>query len=193
MSWSGGSISRPRTSSRSRSLRPSAPPPPAPGGPAGRAAGPGPRLRRVGGGGRARLRASLQSPWVRWRPPVLEVLTPTDYDVPLNGRGIALVPSVFVGQVPSLHTNPNDPGSVPWLVVPPADGRMEQRHLWGNPQPTGAALAALAGRNPAAVLRTIADGCSTTELAGRMGISLPPATQHASVLRDAGLITTPRH
>jgi predicted transcriptional regulator len=99
---------------------------------------------------------------------------------------------VFVGQIPSLHENPSDPNSVPWLVLPPADSRMEQRHLWGNPRPRGAALAALVGRNRAAVLRTVADGCSTTELADRVGISLAAASQHASVLRDAGLITTHR-
>ena len=150
------------------------------------------RLRTLAAGGPDRLLASLQSPWVRWRPPVLEVLVPTDYDVPLNGKGIALVPSVFVGQIPSLHENPSDPNSVPWLVVPPAASRIEQRHLWGNPRPRGAALAALVGRNRAAVLRTIAEGCSTTELAGRVGISLAAASQHASVLRDAGLITTHR-
>jgi DNA-binding transcriptional ArsR family regulator len=150
------------------------------------------RLRTLAEGGPDRLLASLQSPWVRWRPPVLEVLVPADYDVPLNGRGIALVPSVFVGQIPSLHQNPNDPASMPWLVLPPADGRLEQRHLWGNPRPRGAALAALVGRNRAAVLSTIADGCSTTELADRVGISLAAASQHASVLRDAGLITTHR-
>jgi DNA-binding transcriptional ArsR family regulator len=107
-------------------------------------------------------------------------------------RGIALVPSVFVGQVPSLHQNPNDPTTAPWLVLPPAGVRMEQRHLWGNPRPRGAALAALVGRNQAAVLRTIAEGCSTTELAGRVGISLAAASRHAAVLRDAGLITTHR-
>jgi hypothetical protein len=84
------------------------------------------RLRTLAAGGPDRLLASLQSPWVRWRPPVLEVLVPTDYDVPLNGRGIALVPSVFVGQIPSLHQNPSDPSSVPWLVLPPAGSRMEQ-------------------------------------------------------------------
>src|SRR5580693_7849725 len=97
------------------------------------------RLRTLATGGPDRLLASLQSPWVRWRPPVLEVLVPADYDVPLNGRGIALVPSVFVGQIPSLHENPSDPNSVPWLVLPPADSRMEQGHLWGNPRPRGAA------------------------------------------------------
>jgi predicted transcriptional regulator len=150
------------------------------------------RLRTLAEGGPERLLASLQSPWVRWRPPVLEVLVPADYDVPLNGQGIALLPSLFVGQIPSLHQNPNDPGSVPWLVLPPADSRMEQHYLWGNPRPGGAALAALVGRNRAAVLRTIADGCSTTELADRVGISLAAASQHASVLRDAGLITTHR-
>jgi DNA-binding transcriptional ArsR family regulator len=71
-------------------------------------------LRALAAGGPDRLLASLQSQWVRWRPPVLEVL------------------------------------------------------------------------------RTLADGCSTTELADRVGISLAAASQHASVLRDAGLITTHR-
>ena len=135
------------------------------------------RLRALAAGGPDRLLASLQSQWLRRRPPVLEVLVPADYDVPLNGRGIALVPSVFVGQVPSLHQNPNDPTTAPWPVLPPAGVRMEQRHLWGNPRPRGAALAALVGRNRAAVLRTIAEGCSTTELAGRVGISLAAASQ----------------
>jgi DNA-binding transcriptional ArsR family regulator len=97
---------------------------------------------------------------------------------------------VFVGQLPSLHTEPTDCTAMPWLVLPPTGGRMEPRQLWRKPR--GAALAALVGRNRAAVLRTIADGCSTTELADRVGISLAAASQHASILRDAGLITTHR-
>jgi DNA-binding transcriptional ArsR family regulator len=107
-------------------------------------------------------------------------------------QALLAVPSVFVGQMPSLHTNPNDPMTVPWLVLPAAGSRTERRQLWDNSRPRGAALAALVGRNRAAVLRTIADGCTTTELAGRVGISLAAASQHASVLRDAGLITTRR-
>ena len=150
------------------------------------------RLRTLAADGPGGLLSSLQSQWVRWRPPVLEVLVPTDYDVPLNGRGIALVPSVFVGQTPSLHSNPSDPTAAPWLVLPPTDSRIGLRRLWDNPRQRGAALAALVGRNRAEVLRTIADGCSTTELAGRVGISMAAASQHASVLRDAGLITTHR-
>ena len=150
------------------------------------------RLRALAADGPGGLLASLQSQWVRWRPPVLEVLVPADYDIPLNGRGIVLVPSVFTGQIAGLHTNPADPASVPWLVLPPNGDRMTPRHLWNNARPRGAALAALVGRNRAAALRTIANGCTTTELADRVGISLAAASQHASVLRDAGLITTHR-
>jgi DNA-binding transcriptional ArsR family regulator len=69
---------------------------------------------------------------------------------------------------------------------------MDRRRLWDHRRPRGAALAALVGRNRAAVLRATAHGCTTTELADRVGISLASASQHASVLRDAGLITTRR-
>jgi len=150
------------------------------------------RLRMLATGGPERLLASLQSEWVRWRPPVLEVLYTDDHDMQLNGGGIALLPSVFAGQVPCVHWNPNDSTAVPWLVVPPTDSRVGLRRLWENPRPREAVLAALVGRNRAAVLRTIADGCSTTELADRVGISLAAASQHASVLREAGLIATHR-
>jgi Helix-turn-helix domain len=149
-------------------------------------------LRVLADGGPDRLLASLQSQWLRWRPPVLEVLLSSDYDITLNGRGIALLPSMFAGQPPGLHVAPGDPTAMPWLVLPPSGIRMKQRQLWGDPRPRGAALAALVGRNRAAVLRTLAEGCSTTELADRVGISLAAASQHASVLREAGLITTHR-
>jgi hypothetical protein len=150
------------------------------------------RLRILAANGPERLLASIQSEWVRWRPPVLEVLVPGHTEMHLQGRGIVLVPSVFVGEIPSLHANPNDHTVLPWLILPPADDRVDRRRLWDHPRPRGAALAALVGRNRAAVLSAIAHGCTTTELADRVGISLASASQHASVLRDAGLITTRR-
>jgi DNA-binding transcriptional ArsR family regulator len=148
------------------------------------------RGRMLASGGPDRLLSSLQGELIRWRPPVLELGLPCDREVHLGGRGIALIPSVFVGKTPRLHLNPNDESTVPWLVMPLADGRNGHRRLWDHPR--GAALAALVGRNRAAVLRAIADGCTTTELASRVGISLAAASQHASVLRDAGLIITRR-
>ena len=83
------------------------------------------RRRTLAAGGPDRLLASLQSEWIRWRPPVLEVLVPTDVDLPLEGRGLSLVPSVFIGKVPSLLQNPNDPSATPRLVLPAADERMD--------------------------------------------------------------------
>ena len=139
--------------------------------------------------GADRLLVSLQGPRIRWRPPVLEILTSRHTEMHLDGRGIALVPSVFVGNRPGLYEDPNDEGATPRLVLPAtADGPV---HLWDGPRPRGA-LAALVGRNRAAALGAIADGCTTTELAERVGISLAAASQHASVLRAAGLIASCR-
>jgi DNA-binding transcriptional ArsR family regulator len=155
------------------------------------------RRRTLAYEGGDRLLASLQNQWIRWCPPVLEVLVPGQTELHLAGRGIALVPSVFVGQRPSLHEHLKDVQAAPWLVLPVADEGIADARLWGGPRPRGTrprgtALAALVGRNRAAVLGSIADGCTTTELAERAGISVAAASQHASVLRDAGLIVTRR-
>jgi DNA-binding transcriptional ArsR family regulator len=152
------------------------------------------RRRTLAREGPGALLASLQGPLIRWRPPVLEILRPGQVEMELAGRGIALVPSVFVGRAPSLHENPNDDDEMPRLILP-AEGAGRAR-LWavsrGLAGSRGSALAALVGRNRAAVLQSIADGCTTTELAHRVGISLAAASQHASVLRGAGLIATRR-
>jgi DNA-binding transcriptional ArsR family regulator len=64
--------------------------------------------------------------------------------------------------------------------------------MWSNGRSQTDALSALLGHNRAAVLLRIADGCTTSELAQRAGISLASASQHATVLLEAGLITTRR-
>lgn len=146
-------------------------------------------LRRVlARDGADRLLVSLQNQRIRWRPPVLEIAMPSHAEMHLDGRGLALVPSVFVGRNPSLHENPNDDGDVPRLILPAADAA----RLWDVRPGRGTALAALVGRNRAAVLASVADGCTTTELARRAGISLAAASQHAAVLRGAGLIISRR-
>lgn len=152
------------------------------------------RRRTLAREGPGALLASLQGPLIRWRPPVLEILRPGQVEMELGGRGIALVPSVFVGRAPSLHENPNDDDEMPRLILP-AEGAGRER-LWavsrGLAGSRGSALAALVGRNRAAVLASVADGCTTTELARRANISLAAASQHASVLRGAGLIASLR-
>jgi DNA-binding transcriptional ArsR family regulator len=123
---------------------------------------------------------------------VLEVLVCNDVDLQLEGRGLSLVPSVFTGKMPNLIHDPCNPGAMPRLILPASDERVRTGGLWDGPRSNGAALAALVGRNRAAVLGAVAGGCTTTELAGKVGISIAAASQHASVLRDAGLITTSR-
>src|SRR6201987_2669111 len=147
------------------------------------------RHRTLSREGPGALLASLQGPRIRWRPPLLEISMPGNVDMELDGRGIALVPSVFVGKEPSLHENPNDMDEMPRLILPAPDAGGAR--LWAARR-GGSALAALVGRNRAAVLQSIADGCTTTELARRVGISLAAASQHASVLRGAGLIAPRR-
>src|SRR5690242_13414498 len=148
------------------------------------------RRRTLTREGAARLLASLQGPRIRWRPPVLEIGMHSHVDMDLGGRGLAVIPSVFIGRDPSLHENPNDEDEMPRLILPAADAG--RAWIWERRRSPGAALAALVGRNRAAVLASVADGCTTTELARRAGVSLAAASQHAAVLRGAGLIASRR-
>jgi DNA-binding transcriptional ArsR family regulator len=150
------------------------------------------RQRTLAREGATRLLASLQSSYLWWRPPVLELLIPGRGDMHLTGQGLMLIPSMFVGARPSLHENPNKPAEPPRLIVPTGDGGPGHPRLWDGPRRRGAALAALVGRNRAAVLGCVADGCTTSELAERVGISVAAASQHTAVLRGAGLITSHR-
>ena len=108
------------------------------------------RRRTLARRGPGALLASLQGPRIRWRPPVLEILMPGTVEMELGGRGIALVPSVFVGKDPSLHENPNDEDEMPRLILPAEDARSAR--LWaalaiarigagraGRPEPGGGA------------------------------------------------------
>lgn len=136
--------------------------------------------------GMAGLLASLR-PMLRWEPPVLEVTGPSARDVYLNGRGLTLVPSYFNWHNPLTMYNPE----LPPIVIYPAS------RLGGLlVSPVGASdesLGDLLGSTRAAALRTIAAGCTTTELAAQIGVSPSTASEHATVLRRAGLITTQRN
>lgn len=59
-------------------------------------------------------------------------------------------------------------------------------------EPGGAPLGRLVGHTRSAVLKAIGQGGTTSELARRAGVSLASASQHAGVLRDAGLVVTLR-
>lgn len=140
------------------------------------------RCRALLDGGVEAVLAGL-GPDIRWRRPVLHVGHPTvDRDLRLGGRGLKLIPSYFCWGTP---TTMADPAMEPVLVYP----------LHQQPSPVrsaGASLASLLGGTRATVLRAVAAGATTGELARVAGVSASSISQHTTVLRDAGLITSQR-
>jgi len=143
-------------------------------------------------GGVDRLLSSLH-PLARWSSPVLELpaagrWTSEPQWSRLGGAGLLVVPSVFCafGPVPYFPYD-GRPGVLLYPAVP-AD---ELARLWAMTRST-TALAVLLGRTRAAALEAIQAGCTTTELARRIGVSPASASQHATALRDAGLVASRR-
>ena len=132
------------------------------------------------------------APAFQWRAPVLQTEHPVERDLRLAGRGLLLVPSWFCGPRPIVRADRPGPVTLVHSITPAT--RILISPGGADRQPDGRApgLDALLGSTRAAVLQTLASGCTTTELAQRVGISTASASQHASILREAGLISTQR-
>ncbi|WP_217241548.1 helix-turn-helix domain-containing protein [Streptomyces sp. AC555_RSS877] len=145
------------------------------------------RARAVLNGGVDGILQSL-GPTLRWRRPVLHTDYPEDRDLYLNGRGLLLIPSYFCwGNPVTLGDTTLDPVLIYSLSHEP-----HHTALPGD-LGSGAPLAALLGRTRAAVLRAVATGATTGELARAAVVSASSASNHATALRDAGLIVSHRH
>ncbi|MFJ6385123.1 DUF5937 family protein [Kitasatospora sp. NPDC092039] len=159
------------------------------------------RSRQLLGGGVEAVLARVNPRRIRWRAPVLEVAMASglDADVHLAGRGMLLQPSVFAVEAPVV-----DLDAVPQPVLSYPVARLQEAaatplftalppgaHRAG---PTADAVGSVLGHTRAAVLSTIArhPGCSTRQLAALVGIATASASEHATTLRNAGLIDTHR-
>ncbi|WP_447040833.1 ArsR/SmtB family transcription factor [Streptomyces sp. DSM 118878] len=142
-------------------------------------------------GGVDRLLETLHSR-ILWRSPVLEVPGP-DRDVHLDGRGLLLVPSLFLTHQPGMliRSEPESGNAALVFAVPP--DFPHAAGLWDEPDHIVQALPALVGRTRAAALQALTVACTTSELAQRLGISSAGASQHTAILRESGLITTHRN
>jgi hypothetical protein len=148
-------------------------------------------------GGVERVFAQVNPRWMRWNAPVLEIRMPNgaEHDLVLEGQGILLLPSVFCTR------SIVDDGAWPQPVVsyPAALDDPLRRLTVFTPEPAKArptdAVSALLGQTRSCVLNVIAEhpGCSTKELADLAGIAPASASEHARVLREAGLVQTVRH
>lgn len=142
-------------------------------------------------GGVEQLFTTLCGPLARWQPPVLEVVHPHAADIHLNGRGLVIAPTMFSTPQIELLNPPLDPARAPTLAVPALRRTSLNTTLWeGAGDPPTQSLDDLLGRTRAAVLRATVAGCGTTELARRVNISSATASHHATVLRNARLVTS---
>jgi DNA-binding transcriptional ArsR family regulator len=142
------------------------------------------RAGRLAEGGALELFAGLHT-GVRWRSGTLEVEAAADAEVVLGGRGLQLVPSVFVWPRTGAMFDPPWQPSV--IYAPRGVG-----DLW---TPTGegpAALGQLVGRGRARILTALGTEASTTDLARRLALSAAGVSEHLGVLRRAGLVRSRR-
>ncbi|GEB51020.1 MULTISPECIES: winged helix-turn-helix domain-containing protein [Streptomyces] len=149
------------------------------------------RGRRVLSGGIEALLSTLH-PSVRWRSGVLEIPGHRRYDVSPQGTGLLLAPSLFLVDGPVLiaGADENRPPVLAYPVaVDPASSPLSSVLV---PRSGADSLGPLVGRTRAAIMKSLTDACTTTELGRRIGISAASASQHTNVLRSAGLITTQR-
>ncbi|MGW4074221.1 DUF5937 family protein [Streptomyces asiaticus] len=145
------------------------------------------RSRQLAEGGLERLFADLR-PALRWADSTLTIrnsVVPAQTQ-DLDGRGVLLMPSVFVwpdvisGFVP------------PWqpTVIYPARG---VGGLWREPDAvTADALVRLLGASRAAILAGLEEPASTTALAARHRLAPSSVSAHLAVLRGAGLLSSRR-
>jgi DNA-binding transcriptional ArsR family regulator len=144
------------------------------------------RTNALATGGVEGLLASFR-PMMMWSSGELRLPGHRDQELHLNGRGLLLIPSYFCLTGPVTMFDPSLPPVVVYPVVKQPDA------LPTGPSPLAEALGALIGATRAAVLEAIAARpATTTDLARRVGISPSTASEHTTVLRHAGLVTSHR-
>jgi DNA-binding transcriptional ArsR family regulator len=150
------------------------------------------RARVLVEGGIDRLFGTLH-PGLSWSPPVLELRgspagSVVEHD--LAGRGLDVVPAVFCHGVPEIFL---PPGGQAVLIYPAGAGpATAPRAAEATDRTVPDGLADLLGQTRAAVLAALAGGGTTGEVARKLRISPAGASQHATVLRRAGLILSTR-
>ncbi|MEX3102094.1 MULTISPECIES: helix-turn-helix transcriptional regulator [unclassified Streptomyces] len=149
------------------------------------------RSRIFLGGGVEALLGTLHAR-IEWNSPVLELDNGLDGEFHPRGASLTVVPSLFLHSRPVVYMGSGSAGASPVLVYPVPLDAVTAAAMWDEPEQQDRALGALMGRTRASVLLALTESCTTTELGRRLGISAAAASQHTTVLRAAGLITSCR-
>lgn len=139
------------------------------------------RSRQLAEGGVRQLFDTLH-PTVRWAGDRVVADDPWELELDLRGRGMPLMPSVFVDRR-VLWTVRAD--SRPLAVYPVRAAGT----LWERRPPVPDALAAVLGATRAALLDRLRHPATTSELARHLGISAAAVSQQLALLYAAGLVT----
>lgn len=142
------------------------------------------RARLLTTGGAVEIFDDLH-PEIRWRDGKIEVERAYEQTVDLAGRGLMLVPSVFIWPRSGALWDP------PWqpALIYPARG---VANLWAPTRRDPQALADLIGARRAAILAGLDRGASTTTVARRLRASPASISENLAVLRRAGLVRARR-
>lgn len=142
------------------------------------------RARQLADGGLAAVLSDLH-PKVHWRHPELVVDSLNDSFRDVEDVGLVLMPSTF--EWPGVGVVMDKP----WL--PTIDyGARGIAALWEPRSDPPAPLARLIGETRAILLAALTEPTSTTALARRCALPNSTVSEHLTVLRDAGLVTTHR-
>jgi DNA-binding transcriptional ArsR family regulator len=138
------------------------------------------RAQQMAGGGLRALFDDIDQS-IRYDDARLVIDKSWDGSLDLRGRGLVLVPSVFVWPAVAIVDQ------APWqptLIYPSRGSGL----VWEPVGPPSEGLAALIGTRRAMILASLEGPCSTTGLAHRLEVGPASISQHLTVLHDAGLI-----
>lgn len=143
------------------------------------------RADQLTSGGIVRLLGNLH-PEVEYAEDALRILWPTwQSRTRLDGAGVLLVPSVFAWPSLLVDTGPQ----CPTLIYGPRG----VGQVWdGSARTSTPPVADLLGRSRAALLARLDLPLSTTQVARQLGLSAGSVSEHLSVLRRSGLVTSRR-
>ncbi|WNI14998.1 winged helix-turn-helix domain-containing protein [Actinacidiphila sp. ITFR-21] len=144
------------------------------------------QARRLAAAGAEAVLGDLH-PSVRWTGGTLTFTEKTCFPhIELGGRGLVLVPSIFAWS--TVATTAATPFTKQLFYPSRGWGS-----VWDRDRPlVPEVVAAVLGRTRALLLAELSSPASTSELAGRTGLSAGGVSQHLTALRDAGIVSAHR-
>lgn len=126
------------------------------------------------------------SPAVRCSSDAIDVLSPIERVEPLNGQGVAFMPSTFSRRA----STQAEAGSTP-LVIYAVRG---QGAMWEGFDPaSGGAAIKILGSRRTQIIEILGSPASSTQLAARLGVSISAVNQQLRALQKARLLSSIRH